>query len=188
MFDMTNLTKEYFTNINDDEILDIKGLSTEDKVTCFKFFLTEEAIRNRSVVSNIFLLLNGVASIDDDALKDERVFFNSLEEYVDVKLQIREELDNFNIRLLEYYLGIIEGLDVVLDEIKVHMTNTYFTIMPLMTPRLISKIMLKYLPKIDVTRVAPVHFASEFYSKINNYDSFVMEFIKNISTEGLKLE
>ena len=76
-----------------------------------------------------------------------------MEEYVDIKLQIRREIDEFNTRLLEYYLGIVEGLEVVLDEVKTHIPNTHFNVMPLITPQLISKIMSKYLTRIDTTKV-----------------------------------
>ena len=129
MFNLENLNDEYFCNLDSEEILEIKKLPTEDKIKCFKYFLGSEVITNISVISNIYILINGISSIDEDSLNDERVFFNSLEEYVDIKLEIRHEIDDFNIRLIEYYLGIIEGLDVTLDELKTHIPNTHFNLM-----------------------------------------------------------
>ena len=108
MFDLKNLNDDFFTTVNPEEVLEIKPLNTEDKVKCFRYFLTSDVISNISVISNIFILIDGVTSIDDNTLEDNRVFFSSLEEYVDIKLQLRDEINAFNIKLLEYYLGIIE--------------------------------------------------------------------------------
>lgn len=183
MFEVKNLNDEYFSQLNPGEVLDIKNLSTDDKILCFKYFLGSDAITNVSVISNLYLLINGISGIDDNTLDDERVFFNSLEEYVDVKLDIKDEIDAFNIKLLEYYLGVIEGLNVTLDELKSHIPNTYFNLMPLATPDLISKLMLKYLTKIDCHNVRPAFNATELYNKINNSDSLFLGFIQNLVNE-----
>jgi hypothetical protein len=183
MFNLENLNDNYFTELNPEEILQIKEMSVEDKVTCFKYFLDSEIITNVSVISNIFLLINGISNIDDDTIDDERIFFKSLEEYVDIKLQIRYEIDKFNIRLLEYYFGIIEGLEVVLDELKTHIPNTHFNIMPLVTPQLISRLMTKYLTKLSAERVKPHFNANELYNKIHNPDSLVNGFLMTLSEE-----
>ena len=183
MFNLENLNDNFFMEIGAEEILKVKELSTDDKVTCFKFFLGSDVISNISVLSNIFLLINGISNIDEDSIDDERIFFNSLEEYVDIKLQIREEIDKFNIALLEYYLGIIEGLEVVLDELKTHIPNTHFNIMSLVTPQLISRIMLKYLTKIDTKKVKPHFNANELYNKINNPDALITGFLIHLIGE-----
>lgn len=183
MFNLNNLNDTFFIELDPEEILKIKDLPTEDKVTCFKFFLGSDVISNISVISNIFLLINGISNIDEDTIEDDRIFFNSLEEYVDIKLQIRSEIDNFNIYLLEYYLGIVEGLEVVLDELKTHIPNTHFNIMPLVTPRLISRIMIKYLTKIRAERVKPHFNANELYNKINNSDSLITGFLMSLAGE-----
>ena len=183
MFDLKNLNDDFFATVSTEEILDIKAMDTDSKVECFRYFLTSDVISNISVISNIFLLIDGVSSIDENTLEDPRVFFNSLEEYVDIKLQLRSEMDSFNIKLLEYYLGIVEGLDVTLDELKVHITNTHYNIMNLVTPTLISKLMLKYLSRISFENVNPVFHATELYSKINNTDNLIVGFLQKLTNE-----
>lgn len=180
MFNMENLNDNFFSQLDPNEVLRIKELDTENKIRCFQYFLTSDVISNISVISNIFLLIDGVSSIDDNTLEDNRVFFGSLEEYVDIKLQLRSEIDTFNIKLLEYYLGIIEGLDVALDELKSHITNTHYNIMNLVTPNLISKLMLKYLKRISLENVHPVFHATELYNKINNTDNLIVGFLQNL--------
>lgn len=180
MFNIENLNDNFFSQLDPNEVLRIKELDTENKIRCFQYFLTSDVISNISVISNIFLLIDGVSSIDDNTLEDNRVFFSSLEEYVDIKLQLRSEIDTFNIKLLEYYLGIIEGLDVALDELKSHITNTHYNIMNLVTPNLISKLMLKYLKRISLESVHPVFHATELYNKINNTDNLIVGFLQNL--------
>lgn len=180
MFNIENLNDNFFSQLDPNEVLRIKELDTENKIRCFQYFLTSDVISNISVISNIFLLIDGVSSIDDNTLEDNRVFFGSLEEYVDIKLQLRSEIDTFNIKLLEYYLGIIEGLDVALDELKSHITNTHYNIMNLVTPNLISKLMLKYLKRISLENVHPVFHATELYNKINNTDNLIVGFLQNL--------
>ena len=156
MFEIKKLNDEYFSNLAPEAILEIKELPTEDKIKCFRYFLGTDVITNVSVISNLFLLINGITDIEDNALDDERVFFSSLEEYIDVKLEIKNEIDVFNTRLLEYYLGVIKGLSVNLDELKTHIPNTFFNLMPLVTINLISKLTIKYLDRIENKNVKPV--------------------------------
>lgn len=183
MFDITNLTDEFFVALNPEEILEIKELTTDEKIECFKFFLTSEVITNVSVISNLYLLIDGISNIDEDMDNDERIFFSSLEEYVDIKLSIRKEIDEFNIKLLQYYLGVIEGIDVTLDELKVHIPNTHFNLMSLVTVNLISKLILKYLTRIDASKVKPVFNANDLYTKINNPDSLIFGFLQSLTGE-----
>jgi len=169
MFDINNLNNEYFTKVDASEILEIKDLTTEDKIKCFSFFLQSDIITNSSVISNLFMLVNGISSIDDDVLNDSRVFFNDLEEYVDIKLELKKEIDNFKKKLLEFYLGVVQGLNVKLPELKIHITNTHFNILYLANPTFISKLMLEHLKNIDVNNVKPTFNAESIYDKINDH-------------------
>ena len=183
MFEIKNLKDEYFSNLAPEVILEIKELPTEDKIKCFRYFLGTDVITNVSVISNLFLLINGITDIEDNALDDERVFFSSLEEYIDVKLEIKNEIDVFNTRLLEYYLGVIKGLSVNLDELKTHIPNTFFNLMPLVTINLISKLTIKYLDRIENKNVKPVFNAMELYSEINNQDTLFLGFVQSLVSE-----
>ena len=183
MFEIKNLNDEYFSNLASEVILEIKELPTEDKINCFRYFLGTDVITNVSVISNLFLLINGITDIEDNALDDERVFFSSLEEYIDVKLEIKNEIDVFNTRLLEYYLGVIKGLSVNLDELKTHIPNTFFNLMPLVTINLISKLTIKYLDRIENKNVKPVFNAMELYSEINNQDTLFLGFVQSLVSE-----
>lgn len=183
MFEIKNLNDEYFSNLAPEVILEIKELPTEDKIKCFRYFLGTDVITNVSVIANLFLLINGITDIEDNALDDERVFFSSLEEYIDVKLEIKNEIDVFNTRLLEYYLGVIKGLSVNLDELKTHIPNTFFNLMPIVTINLISKLTIKYLDRIENKNVKPVFNAMELYSEINNQDTLFLGFVQSLVSE-----
>ena len=183
MFEIKNLNDEYFSNLAPEVILEIKELPTEDKIKCFRYFLGTDVVTNVSVISNLFILINGITDIEDNALGDERIFFSSLEEYIDIKLEIKNEIDVFNTKLLEYYLGIIKGLSVNLDELKSHIPNTFFNIMPLVTTNLVSKLTVKYLDRIENKHVKPVFNAMELYSEINNQDTLFLGFVQSLVSE-----
>lgn len=168
MFDVKNLTNKYFMNLSSDDILEIKSLGIDDKIKCFKFFLQSDVIMNYSVISNLFILLNGIAGIKDRLSEDNRIFFNNLEEYVDIKLELKEEIEIFKKNLLMYYLGVVEGLNVKIPELKIHIPNTYYNILHLTNPLFISKIMTEQLKNIDVNEVKPTFNAESIYNYINN--------------------
>lgn len=169
MFDIENLNDEYFLTVQADELLKIKSLSTEDKIKCFRFFLNSNVITNFSAITNLFLLINGIGGIEESSLCNEKMFFNDLEEYIDIKLKLKKDIENFKKKLLEYYLGVVQGLNVKLPELKVHITNTHYNILFLTNPLFISKLMLEYLKYIDVNTIKPTFNAESIYNKINDH-------------------
>lgn len=187
MFNVENLNDKYFLNISAEEDLEIKSLSVEDKVKCFRFFLTSDAIMNYSVITNVFMLLNGIAGVKDTLSKDNRIFFNNLEEYVDIKLELKTEIEDFKKRLLIYYLGVVEGLNVKIPELKIHIPNTYYNILYLTNPIFISKIMSEQLKNIDVNEIKPTFNAESIYDQINNHVySYTYGIIDRIVSEAMK--
>jgi hypothetical protein len=187
MFDVENLNDKYFLSLNAEDDLEIKSLSIEDKVKCFKFFLKSDVIMNYSVITNLFMLLNGIAGVKDTLSEDNRVFFNNHEEYVDIKLELKSEIEDFKKRLLIYYLGVVEGLNVKIPELKIHIPNTHFNVLYLANPVFISKIMSEQLKNIDVNEVKPTFNAESIYDQINNHVySYTYGIIDRIVSEAMK--
>lgn len=187
MFDVENLSEKYFLELNAEDILDIKTLGFEDKVKCFRFFLQCDSIINYSVITNLFMLLNGIGDSRTGLSDDNRVFFNSLEEYVDIKLELKSEMEEFKKKLLVYYLGVIEGLNVKIPELKIHIPNTYFNLLHLANPIFISKIMSEQINNIDTAEIKPTFNAESIYDKINNHVfSQTYGIIDRILSEAMK--
>lgn len=177
MFDLKNLNDEYFLKLDTNEILEIKDLGFDDKVKCFEYFLTHENINNTSIIINIFYLINGINAMDEIGKEDKRLFFNNLEEYVDIKLAIKDKLTIFSIKLVENYLGVIKGLDTKLPELKVKLPSLYFCVLSLLSPVLLSKLFNKYMLKINLEDIKPVFQADIIYNKINSDNSLIANFI-----------
>ena len=187
MFDLENLTDKYFLSADAEDVLEIKSLPVEDKVKCFKFFLESDAIMNYSVITNLFMLLNGIAGMKDKLSNDNRIFFKNLEEYVDIKLELKCEIENFKKKLLVYYLGVVEGLNVKIPELKIHIPNTYYNVLYLANPIFISKIMSEQLKNIDVNEVKPTFNAESVYDQINNHVySHTYGIIDRLVSEAMK--
>ena len=55
--------------------------------------------------------------------------------------------------------------------------------MPLITPNLISKLMLKYLPHVNVENVKPAFCAIDIYNKIHNPDNLITGFLQSLASE-----
>ncbi len=168
MFDINNLNDKYFSEVTADEVLEIKSLSTEDKIKCFNYFLNSDVITNYSVISNLFMLIDGSSGIDEAAVNNVRVFYNDIEEYVDIKIELKQEIENFKKRLLECYLSIVEGLHVRLPELKTMPSNTCYNVLCLVNPVFISKIMFEQLKNVDISNVKPAFNAETLYDKIND--------------------
>lgn len=188
MFDLKNLNDDYFSKLNVDEILEIKELSFEDKVKCFEYFLNTDYITNASALANIFILING---IKDSSLLEEKdnpkCFFKDLEEYVDIKITLKNSLDNFCIKLVEYFLGVITGLSVVLPELKAHIPNTHFNILSIASIDLISKLFSKYIKMVNLKNVKPVFCAEKLYYNFNKDSNIIATFFSSL-LKDLQLE
>jgi hypothetical protein len=87
--------------------LDLKNLSREIKIDAFKKALSNENLIDSNFILNIYNFIKMYNSFEDSFFECKEVFLNSLEEYLDVKEAIVEELENFCKNLSIYYLGIV---------------------------------------------------------------------------------
>ena len=169
MFDIKNLNDEYFLKLDKNELLDVKSLSTEDKVLCFKFFLDSEVIDNKYVLANIYIILMQDVSIINFDNND--VFFNSIEEYNSMKYQLKFEIKDFSIYILENYFGIIKGISYYKDNKDItllkYIPRTYASMMSILKIIDISRMVLSCIDSVSQERARPVHDAVKYYNLIN---------------------
>lgn len=181
------MNKEEILNLKaEDKLENIKDLSLEDKVEFFKTCLNTDGIVNTEIISNIIVLLTGYTNIDDDLSDNKSFYFKSIDEYVDIKLQLTEDLQQFSIKLLKYYLGVLSGLSINLFDVKIHAPNLYFHTLLGLNAIQISKIFNKHIRDINPNEIVPVHNAEILYDCINNKDNVLSQFALNIAKE-LKL-
>lgn len=118
---------EFYTAVMNNEIINAKSLPAEEKIELIKQCLVHEEITNPSLITNIVLLSLG-GSLDDDVFENEICLFNSLIEFIDIKQEIRSEIAKFNTQLCKYFIGVLKGYSLKLNELKIDMTNLYWAV------------------------------------------------------------
>lgn len=128
--------------INGEEDIFAKDLSFEDKILFFKEIFKRDNIINPSLLVNISLLILG-GSLEDEIFSREDIFFKSLVEYLDIKYELKTEINEFNLNLSKFFLGILKGYSVKLRELQVEIPYMYRCILEIANFSQISKILNK---------------------------------------------
>lgn len=133
---------EFYTAVMSGESIIAKALSTEEKTELIRQCLLHEEIVNPSLITNIVLLSLG-GSLDDNAFKNEICLFNSLIEFIDIKQELRTEINKFNTQLCKYFIGVLKGYSLKLNELKIDITNLYWGVIHSVTFANISTLLNK---------------------------------------------
>jgi hypothetical protein len=90
-------------------LLNLKHLSSELKAEVFKYAFTREDIKDPLTTLNILNLIKIYNTLDETFFEDENVWFNSLEDLLDLKLLIHSELKTFVRQFSIYFLSLIKS-------------------------------------------------------------------------------
>jgi hypothetical protein len=102
------------------EFLDIKPLPFELKKAVFKHALTYPDLLNSYMILNIFNLIKGYNTFDDSFFENPSIYFNTLEEFLDIKTDLATEINVFMKQLIVWYLSVLRSCSIV-DENAVTM-------------------------------------------------------------------
>lgn len=92
--------------------IDLKNLSKDVKLELFKVLLKRETTINTKVILNIYNLIKTYNSFEDAFFAHPDIYFNTLEEYLDIRTDLMDELKEFSRRLIIYYLSCLKSLHV----------------------------------------------------------------------------
>lgn len=166
MFNVENLNDEYFTQLDPDEVLDIKDLPIFEKNQCFKYFLDSKVVTNKLILYNIFLMISGIEIEDDDFDKGE-VLFSSREEFEDLVKRLGYEITEFRVNLLERYLCIMAGLANSSSDSKIDVEPIYQSFLEYVDPIFVANLILNYIKNVNADHIKPANSAQELFEKIN---------------------
>ena len=93
--------------------VDVKMLSMELKIALFKHALQYESLLNSYIILNIFNLIKGYNTFDDSYFDEIFTYFNNLEEYLDIKIQLNREISEFTKKLMIYYVSIMKSCGAI---------------------------------------------------------------------------
>lgn len=94
------------TNIFTANII-IKDFSTEKLIEIYKHLLAKDTIVNSSLILNIINLVKLYNSFDDSFFNHHLIYEKDLEQFLDIKLALKEELSAFITTLSKYWLSVI---------------------------------------------------------------------------------
>lgn len=147
------------TEFND--VLNLREWEFDDKIKFLKQALKDSGLRNVNVIINISLLLKRFNDLDDSIFDREDIYFTSIVELVDAKLELQNELDELKTIIVKYYLSVIKSLVVKNEEQSRDIENLYFMLLRILSVYDIS-LMLQKLETID-TDIEFVRCANEIY-------------------------
>lgn len=158
----------YFNNLETDaKIINFKSLPLNEKVLFLKACFKSVYIVNSVLIANIILLIKG-CSTNVDLFQSEDVIFNDISEYIEIKQQLKDEIKEFNTKVVTYYMGAIKGLSIKLDDRKIDIENLYFHSMLVLNLNDISKMMMN-VDKIQ--EILPIKNSDLFINAINSNSS-----------------
>ena len=112
--DLINLLQQVYDTenqegYNDVIFLNLKGLSVESLAEAFRYSLSREDLKNPSMLLNIINLIKIYNTLDDSFFENEDVFVSSIEELLDVKFEIHNELQQFIRQVSIYFMSLFKS-------------------------------------------------------------------------------
>ena len=90
-------------------ILKFKGLGIDLITEAFRYSLSREDLKNPSMLLNIINLIKIYNTLDDSFFENEDVFVSSIEELLDVKFEIHNELQQFIRQVSIYFMSLFKS-------------------------------------------------------------------------------
>lgn len=94
---------------NEIVLLNLKGLNTSLITEAVRYSLTREDLRNPYMILNIINLIKIYNTLDDSFFENSKIYVNSIEDLLDVKLDLTEELKKFQRQLSIYFISLFKS-------------------------------------------------------------------------------
>lgn len=95
--------------------LDLKHTSVSNKIAAFKYSLTRDDIINAQMILNLYNLVKIYNTLDDEFFASSNIYINSIEELLDIKLELQSELKNFAKTISMYFVSLFKSYIMVSD-------------------------------------------------------------------------
>lgn len=105
----TELTKINKNNI----ILNLKALNTNKLIEIFKISIENDQLCDSVMLLNVLNLIKTSNTLEDEFFEEEYIYFKNIEELVDIKLALIEELDIFIKKFSIYFISLFKSYNKV---------------------------------------------------------------------------
>ena len=120
-FDENITTDELLDNLNKIYVLEeseefkdiiltrLKNLNVDLIIEALRISLTRETLKDPLMLLNIINLVKVYNTLEDSFFEDENIYFNDMEDLLDVRLELREEVNAFSKQLSIYFISLIKS-------------------------------------------------------------------------------
>ena len=143
----------------------MKYLDYDKKLKALKELINNESLKDSKDIINISFLVKRLNQLDNEIFKREDIYYSSLMELIDLKINLKKELEELRKKIVIYYLGCLKSLTIKNEEQAIHINNLYFHLLHILDINDISVI----LQKVEIKEEIPfIHNSKEIYNIINN--------------------
>ena len=160
---------------------EIKSMNVTDKIEYFRNILKTMDTQNETDILNVFRLINTYNTFDDDFFEHKDSYISDISEFIDIKMSLEEELKEFSLQLVTWYLSILASCDIKTDDsddVKVDIPLLIYGIFASATLSMMSSVMNSVdMTAIDMSKLYKVRGAFTILSRLFNSHAFVASYL-----------
>lgn len=161
---------------------EIKKLTVDEKIEYFRNIIKDLNTKNEVDILNVFRLINTYNTFDDDFFNHKDSYISDISEFIDIKMALNDELKEFSLVLVKWYLSILASCDIKVvddnDEEKVEMPTLIQGIFTAATVSMMSSLMNSVdMTTIDMGNLYKVRGAFVILSRLFQSHSFVASYL-----------
>lgn len=99
--------------LNVDIEIQMKSCSTDVLIEIYKNITTPkyiETLTNKSLILNIISLVKSYNTFNDDFFNNKLIFFNSIEQFLDVKIELQDNIKIINSEISTYFISLFRSI------------------------------------------------------------------------------
>jgi len=163
--------------------VNVKECPFESKVATLKHMLGNEDLRSPTGTLNIYNLLKDVNSFSEEYFNCKETYTNSLEEFIDLRTELKEDLDRYAVSLSHLYLSICVNFGVLDGTDPVHkLPSNYKSMFLISDLHTLSRVVKKHLNNIDLKNLKRIDCAPQifgFWSEKHLLGNHVWDYVLN---------
>lgn len=109
LLDDIKLIYDFENDENAIVFMNLKGLDTSLIIEAIKYSLTREDLRNPYMLLNIINLIKIYNTLDDSFFQNDKIYVSSIEDLLDIKLDLTEEISKFQRQLSIYFISLFKS-------------------------------------------------------------------------------
>lgn len=148
--------------------ISLKELESEIKTESMKFLFSQENLIDSYSILNLYNFIKSYNTFDDSYFESKAVYVNDIEEFLDIKYELKEIFDKTVKDLCIYYLSILKSCD------KINTDFDEMIVIPIIYQRLLyvldfstMAVLLNKVQDIDLNKTYIVNNANAFLDSLS---------------------